>query len=69
MKWWTDKMVDAWASGSTPGAHDMAFAQAVAHERARRRGRRQRVVVNTGQAFRNWRLAIIDAPEVAEPCS
>ena len=67
--WWTEGMVDAWANGDQCGLSDMDFAQAVAPERARRRGRRQRVVVNRGHAFREWRLAIIDAPEVAEPCS
>lgn len=58
-------MLDAWASmtANVPGCMDLPFAHAVATERARRTGRRQRVVVNRGHACHAWKYAIVDAEE------
>ena len=71
--WWRKMDLTAWCAEGRVLASvtaDMPFAQAVAAERVRRRGVRQRVTVQHPPHHRRPVLFVQDAPDlVAEPCS
>lgn len=73
MKWWSVMDLTAWCTDGRVLAsvtRDMPFAQAIAAERCKRRGRRQRITVGRPDWWHEPLLFVDDAPEpVAEPCS
>lgn len=65
--WWSTMDLTAWCGDEPQGSSDLPFAHAIAEERARRRGIRQRVALNRGEATDVFRYVVTDvqAPKLA----
>ena len=58
--WWDGMDLSAWCVEGTQGSGDFGFALAIANERARRRGVRQRVARNRGETLDVFAFVIVD---------
>lgn len=58
--WWSGMDLTAWCGDNPQGAIDLDFALAVANERARHRGVRQRVTLNRGEVYEGFPFAVGD---------